>query len=237
MKQVRFTDEVTSSGGPPSHPIPIPSTSNIRHASDLFRMLPPVSALPHANQIPTPTPKTRKIHHANDLFQLLPPATLPPHPVPPTPPSVPQKEKIRHANDLFRFLPPAATPLLKIPSAIPIPLPAPSEETADIAQQHDVETAAATTSSSFPSSSKSAIMDTMDEDTDEKFVFNTNNILATRQETGSWRLREKDPEWILSREELHAEQVDLDRLLPAEMSRPFYPTYVSLLKCFSIPRI
>jgi hypothetical protein len=60
------------------------------------------------------------------------------------------------------------------------------------------------------------------------FVFNTNDILSTRQEIGSWHGSSKSMEWLLSREELHAEQVDLDRGLPAEMQHPFYPSFVRL---------
>ena len=60
-----------------------------------------------------------------------------------------------------------------------------------------------------------------------KFVFHTDDFLATRQTTGSWRGSRNPDEWILSREDLHAEQVDRDRDLPEEMDNPWYPSYVS----------
>jgi hypothetical protein len=64
------------------------------------------------------------------------------------------------------------------------------------------------------------------------FVFNTNDILATRQVIGSWRGSSKPLEWILSCEELHAEHVDLDRMLPEEMDDSFYPSFVSFSPLF-----
>jgi hypothetical protein len=67
-----------------------------------------------------------------------------------------------------------------------------------------------------------------------KFVFNTDNLLATRQMVRSWRGHRRPAEWILCREELHAEHVDLDRELPSEMDNPFYPSFVRL-PSLSIP--
>ena len=58
-------------------------------------------------------------------------------------------------------------------------------------------------------------------------VFNTNNLLATRQTTRSWMGNRGPEDWILAREELHAEQVDVDRELPGEMDHSWYPSFVS----------
>lgn len=66
-----------------------------------------------------------------------------------------------------------------------------------------------------------------------KFTFNTDNLLATRQTNRFWRGSRQPVEWILSREELHAQHVDLDRELPSEMDDPWYPSFVCLFS-FSV---
>jgi hypothetical protein len=57
-----------------------------------------------------------------------------------------------------------------------------------------------------------------------EFVYNTNDLLATRQTVRGWRNSSDPSSWILSREELHSDQVDLDRLLPEAMDD--YPSFV-----------
>ena len=66
-----------------------------------------------------------------------------------------------------------------------------------------------------------------------KFVFNTDNLLATRQTERSWRGSRQAMEWVLSQEELHAYHVDLDRELPSEMEDPWYPSFVSMFSLYS----
>ena len=80
------------------------------------------------------------------------------------------------------------------------------------------------------SSSKPLVEPEREEETHSslpKFVFHTDDFLATRQTTGSWRGSRNPHEWILSQEDLHAEQVDRDRDLPEEMDNAWYPSYVS----------
>lgn len=65
-----------------------------------------------------------------------------------------------------------------------------------------------------------------------QFVFNTNDLLATRQTRRSWQGSYQPGSWVLSREELHANQVDQDRALPAAMDA--FPSYVSSYFNFTI---
>ena len=58
-----------------------------------------------------------------------------------------------------------------------------------------------------------------------ELVYNTNDILATRQTIRGWSNSSDPSSWILSREELHSDQVDLDRLLPGALED--FPSFVS----------
>jgi hypothetical protein len=59
------------------------------------------------------------------------------------------------------------------------------------------------------------------------FVFNSNDLLATRQTIRSWRGSNRPEDWIVAREDLHAAHVDSDRALPSEMQDPWFPSFVS----------
>jgi hypothetical protein len=59
------------------------------------------------------------------------------------------------------------------------------------------------------------------------FIYNTNNLLATRQITHSWHGSHRAKDWVLSREELHAEEVDHSRELAVTMDEPEFPVLVS----------
>jgi hypothetical protein len=63
--------------------------------------------------------------------------------------------------------------------------------------------------------------------TDVNFVFNTNDLLATRQTIRSWRGSNRPEDWIVAREDLHADHVDNDRALPGEIQDPWFPSFVS----------
>ena len=66
------------------------------------------------------------------------------------------------------------------------------------------------------------------------FVFNTNDLLRTQQTTVRNWLSDDLDAWVFSREEFHSEQVDHDRLLPANLS-DLSSSYVSpLYFCFLI---
>jgi len=58
------------------------------------------------------------------------------------------------------------------------------------------------------------------------FVFNTNLPINPRQTARPWVGSLRPQDWVPSREELHAEQVDFDRSLPSEMHHAGYPVYV-----------
>lgn len=62
-----------------------------------------------------------------------------------------------------------------------------------------------------------------------ELIYNTNDLLATRQTVRGWNNSSDPSSWILSREEWHSEQVDLDRLLPGALDD--YPSFVRN-KCF-----
>ena len=70
-----------------------------------------------------------------------------------------------------------------------------------------------------------------DSDTDMRppaFVFNTNLPINPRRTIRPWVGSLRPEDWVPSREELHADQVDFARSLPLEMSHAGYPAYVSL---------
>ena len=56
-------------------------------------------------------------------------------------------------------------------------------------------------------------------------VFNTNDLLSTRQTRRGWRGSYRPQDWVLSRDEFHSEQVDRDQALAAETDT--FPTFVS----------
>jgi hypothetical protein len=71
---------------------------------------------------------------------------------------------------------------------------------------------------------------------DVNFIFNTNDLLATRQTIRSWRGSSRPEDWIVAREDLHADHVDSDRALPNEMQDPWFPTFVrQFLSFFHFP--
>jgi hypothetical protein len=60
------------------------------------------------------------------------------------------------------------------------------------------------------------------------FVFNTNLPVNPRHTARPWVGSLRPQDWIPSREELHAAQVDFDRSLPSEMHLAGFPVYVRL---------
>lgn len=58
------------------------------------------------------------------------------------------------------------------------------------------------------------------------FVFHTNLPIHPRHTKQPWVGTLRPEDWVPSREELHAEQVDFDRSLPTEMLKAGYPKYV-----------
>jgi hypothetical protein len=59
------------------------------------------------------------------------------------------------------------------------------------------------------------------------FVYHTNNHLATRQTSRSWHGSHRPDNWIVSREELHADEVDCARELPVTLEEGDFPVFVS----------
>jgi hypothetical protein len=59
------------------------------------------------------------------------------------------------------------------------------------------------------------------------YVFHTNDELATRQTIRSWHGTLRAEDWIPSREDLHADEVDRSRILPLRLLDDDYPIFVS----------
>ena len=64
------------------------------------------------------------------------------------------------------------------------------------------------------------------------YIFNTNDVLATRQTIRGWNNSADPTSWGRSWEEFHADQVELDRQLPAQLDD--LPSYVSHLFIFRV---
>lgn len=71
------------------------------------------------------------------------------------------------------------------------------------------------------------------EENQHQYIFNTTDDFATRQTKRSWAGSYHANDWVFAREELHADQVDRDRVLPILLWDAGYPVFVSLIFCFS----
>jgi len=66
-----------------------------------------------------------------------------------------------------------------------------------------------------------------------QYIFNTTDDFATRQTKRSWASSYHADDWVFAWEELHADQVDWDQILPILLWDAGYPVFVSLIFCFS----
>jgi len=71
------------------------------------------------------------------------------------------------------------------------------------------------------------------EEDQHQYISNTTDDFATRQTKRSWAGSYHADDWVFAREELHADQVDRDRILPILLWDAGYPVFVSLIFCFS----
>jgi hypothetical protein len=212
---------------PPSAPLP---NAVPRRAIDMFNLFPrdsPQQSAPLPANDPTPNAKPRR---AIDMFDLFPSTD----PLPP-PPSAPSPNvKPPRAIDFLELFPsgsptPILRPIAKLPRRfrhapktldvdIDLTLPEPAFN-ADVLEltDSDDEQNPKPAKSTFPSSD---------------FIYNTNDLLKTRQTTRTWEGSYFPESWIPSREELHSEQVDEDRALPAELCDDTFPSFVSSISLF-----
>ena len=61
------------------------------------------------------------------------------------------------------------------------------------------------------------------------YIFHTNDTLATRQTLRTWTGTHRAEDWVPSREDLHAEEVDRSRILPLQILERGYPHFVGFI--------
>jgi len=115
--------------------------------------------------------------------------------------SFPFEQQPHPSHDAFTFtFPPPVHPTSDVPISVMPPTPKPRDAEPDSEPATD-----------FP-----------------PFVFHTDNLLAPRETDQSWQGSRPAAEWILSRQEVHAHQLDLDHRISAEITDPWFPSFVSI---------
>jgi hypothetical protein len=227
---------------------PKPTSSlpmNRKHAADLFKSKPtPSHVVSASSSVPA------SMHPTSPESAALPAAKAPsilaqqPHSANRIiGPSSVQSQQRRHAADLFTFepTPSTSTPSTSQPFLFNFKAPQPSSATAQpmkpvelrgfISPTDSMPGTAPTTSR--PTTSRPTTPPSCSTSSFPKFVFKTDNLLETRKTDRSWQGSRQAAEWILSREELHAQQVDLDRWVPKEIDHSDFPSFVSPFKYLS----
>jgi len=87
-------------------------------------------------------------------------------------------------------------------------------------------------SADTPLADLKAIHPSIFEEDRHQYIFNTTDDFATRQTKRSWAGSYHADDWVFAREELHADQVDRDRVLPILLWDAGYPAFVSLIFFF-----
>jgi hypothetical protein len=223
-------------------------------AIDAFLQLPESSVFPPhppASQLTAELPLNSR---AIDLFNLFPPAPEPHVPRPsPSVPSNPVSSKPIRAIDLLSLFPvnssstaSASRPIAPLPRRVHVHLPSKpadidltlptSEKSCEVLELTDSDEEM----DKRPALSQKPTRPQRHAPNGTEFVFNTNDLLSTRQTIRSWKGSYLPEHFILSREELHADQVDQDRALPEEMNEASFPSFVSgpfpSYICLKLPR-
>ena len=156
---------------------------------------------------PDPEAETGKKPTLSELFKRLPP-----------PPEIKGSKPLPHLSELYSAL----------PSTSPLPAPTPS----DAFRYPEPDAAASQKAPPVVIDDDPMEVDEIPEPTMFRpvpYVFNTTDDFATRQTKRSWAGSYRAEDWVFQREELHADQVDRDRVLPVLMWDAGYPHFVRIL--------
>jgi hypothetical protein len=145
-------------------------------------------------------------------------------------PPVPTKNL--RAIDLLTLFPPALTPAEKRPTiSLPRRKRAGAPVDIDLTKTDDA-TATKPTAEILELSDDSSDFDMEGpfprRTTRTDYIYNSNDLIATRQTVRSWKGSYRPDEWVISREELHADEVDRARALAIDLEEADYPKFVRL---------
>ena len=174
-----------------------PSTAEIKRPS--IRAL--FNRLPESHS--TASQAVHRRPSVRDLFNKLPPPPRatdpkPTHPSAPTLPPPPQPGVVQLGDDDMAV------------DLIPAPIPVRQ----DLSHLNDTDPPAEN------------IRPSLSIPTSAQYIFNTTDRLSTRQTVRSWDGGYRPEDWVFQREDLHADQVDRDRILPVVLGDSGYPYYV-----------